>query len=171
MKNSFETTTSDFFTLPSEGDVEVTLIGTGGGYGESIVVKIGTSDWLVIDSCINPNDGGISLPLDYLTKIGVDLSTEVKLIVCTHWHEDHIRGMSNLLEKCSSAKFCISDVTDMEKFLRFVSFDKKKSERNSSSSTKEFESCLEISRKSQQKGRIKRASVDKVIHYTNVHNK
>lgn len=32
----------------------VSLIGTGGGYGESVVVQLGLNNWIVVDSCIDP---------------------------------------------------------------------------------------------------------------------
>ena len=31
----------------------VSLIGTGGGYGESVVVQLGMNNWMVVDSCID----------------------------------------------------------------------------------------------------------------------
>lgn len=31
----------------------VSLIGTG-GYGESVVIQMGTNNWMVVDSCIDP---------------------------------------------------------------------------------------------------------------------
>lgn len=96
---------------------EVTLIGTGGGYGESILVHLGFNNWIVIDSCVNPNTNE-SLPLWYLESIGVDVSKDVKLIICTHWHDDHIIGISTLLKKCLNAKFCMSKASDTKKFLQ-----------------------------------------------------
>ncbi len=82
--------------LPASHIAEVSLIGTGGGYGESSVIHVGNNEWIVIDSCINPNTFQC-LPLEYLRKIGVDVKTQVKSIVCTHWHNDHIQGMSQLV--------------------------------------------------------------------------
>ena len=98
---------------------EATLLGTGGGYGESQVIHLGENHWIVIDSCEDPKTK-MCLPLDYLQKRGVDTSTDVKMIICTHWHDDHIRGMGRLLQSCESAVFVMAKATDRDKFLRLI---------------------------------------------------
>lgn len=40
---------------PNKEETEITVIGTGGGYGECIILKIGKNDWIVVDSCICPH--------------------------------------------------------------------------------------------------------------------
>ena len=42
------------YDLPGAHTAEITLIGTGGGYGESCVVHYGENNWAVIDSCVDP---------------------------------------------------------------------------------------------------------------------
>ncbi|MBG7610690.1 MBL fold metallo-hydrolase, partial [Polaribacter sp. BAL334] len=115
----------NFFYPPLADEIEISLIGTGGGYGESVIVKLNLSEWAIIDSCINPNSGK-SLPLEYLEKIGVDYKTQVKFVICTHWHNDHILGISEVLKKCEMAKFCMPDVHNRDKFLLLVALDSKK---------------------------------------------
>ena len=127
---------------PTDSEVEITVIGTGGGYGESIVIKIGVDKWIIIDSCINPNTG-VVLALEYLQTINVDYS-KVVLIICTHWHNDHIRGLANVLSECINAEFCFSAVHDLQKFLLLCELDHTKSSKGSISSTNEFANCLEI---------------------------
>lgn len=129
-------------SYPKDSEVEVTLIGTGGGYGESIVLKVGIDSWIVIDSCINPFTKD-SLPLEYLLSIGVDLS-KVILIICTHWHNDHIKGLANTLSKCPNAEFCFSAVHDLKKFLLLCELDYTKTTKGSRSSTNEFAECMQI---------------------------
>jgi beta-lactamase superfamily II metal-dependent hydrolase len=131
---------------PNANIAEVTLIGTGGGYGESCVIHLGDDEWIVVDSCINP-ESKTSLPLNYLRELGVNTEKNVKLIVCTHWHDDHILGLSELLNECTNAKFCMSNVKDLKKFLQFVTLDYKKVKDNTSnSSTREFGRCIDIIR-------------------------
>jgi beta-lactamase superfamily II metal-dependent hydrolase len=127
---------------PNVNEVEITVIGTGGGYGESIVVKTGISSWIIIDSCINPSTKE-PLATQYLQNIGVDLN-DVKLVICTHWHNDHIRGISKVLQQCENAEFCFSDVHDLQKFLYLCELDHTKTEKGSISSTNEFAKCLQI---------------------------
>lgn len=85
---------------------EVYLIGTG-NYGESVVLNLGMNNWIVVDSCIDPTSKEV-LPLSFLKSKGVDIENDVKLIVCTHWHDDHIKGISKILEACKSSAFSMA---------------------------------------------------------------
>ena len=90
---------------PDENEFEVVLLGPG--YGESIVLHIGYGAWVIVDSCINHE--GKPRALEYLESIGVNPAQGVDLIVATHWHDDHIRGMAKLVEVCSKANFCCTN--------------------------------------------------------------
>lgn len=79
---------------PRPDQVEVTLLGPG--FGESILVHIGDNHWIIIDSCID-SDTGSPAAITYLEGLGVDPGEAVKVIVATHWHDDHIGGISTLL--------------------------------------------------------------------------
>ncbi|RYJ44521.1 MBL fold metallo-hydrolase [Flavobacterium beibuense] len=127
---------------PNSNEVEVSLIGTGGGYGESIVLKLSKNDWIIIDSCINPKNKK-PLPLEYLESINVH-PENIKLIICTHWHDDHIKGLSNILYKSENTSFVTSLVRDLKQFLLFISLDHQKSIKGGMRSTEEFGKCLQI---------------------------
>jgi beta-lactamase superfamily II metal-dependent hydrolase len=153
---------SNGLSIPNNETSEITLLGTGGGYGESIVIHLGGQNWIVVDSCINPNTKEC-LPLEYLKKIGVNISSDVKLIICSHWHDDHILGLSLLLDACQSAKFVITRTSDRKKFLQLLSLDYKKLEKESTnSSTIELNRCLEIIQK--RGTSISEASNGKIIY-------
>ena len=100
---------------PRDDEFELTLIGPG--YGESVVMHIGGGSWVLVDSC-----GRADAPaaLDYLAGIGVDPAKAVKLVVASHWHDDHIRGMANMASACSTAAFCCASVLCTEEFLAAV---------------------------------------------------
>ncbi len=148
-----------------ESKIEVTLIGTGGGYGESIVIHLGSNNWIVVDSCIDPHTRQ-SLPLEYLIKRGVDVANDVKAVICTHWHDDHIRGMSQLLKACCSSDFCMARTSDSKKFLLLVSLDYNKAKTESSaSSTIELSNCIKIIE--ERKGNLKTASQDRILYRFN----
>jgi len=135
---------------PDSNIAEIALIGTGGGYGEAVVIHLGNDKWVVVDSCIDPKSGK-SLPLAYLENLGVDVENSVELIVCTHWHDDHIQGISQLFEQCKTAKFAFARPTDTKKFLYLVGLDgMKDSAKISACSTREFKKCIDIR---QQRGR------------------
>lgn len=149
---------------PPNTQFEVTVIGTGGGYGETVLIHLGQREWIIVDSCKDPHSGKI-LGLEYLTTIGVNLETDVKLIVCTHWDDDHIRGISELLAECKNSIFCISAVSDQKKFLQLVSLDfEKLNKLGSMSSTKELMACLQINEK--RATPIRRALQDRVLYAT-----
>lgn len=103
---------------PDLDEIEVTLFGPG--YGESILIHIPGGEWIIVDSCI---DGESKSPaaLRYLNQIGVDVSRQVKLIVASHWHDDHMRGLSQTLRACSSSELCISGSLSCKEFVQLSS--------------------------------------------------
>ena len=104
-------------TIPPKPDqIELTL--TGPGYGECIVFHIGNCNWVIIDSCLDKKK--IPVALSYLRSLGVDPAKNVRLIVATHWHDDHIRGMGKLVETCSEANFCCSAALCEKEFLAMI---------------------------------------------------
>ena len=103
-------------TPPSNGELEITLFGPG--YGESIALHIGNDAWVLVDSCIDP--AGEPRALQYLNELGVDPARAVRLVVATHWHDDHIRGMAKLVTACSNAVFCCASALCEKEFLTFV---------------------------------------------------
>jgi hypothetical protein len=58
--------------------------------------------------------------MDYLRELGVDVERHVGLIVATHWHDDHVRGISAILRECKSAKLVISSALLSDEFLTLV---------------------------------------------------
>jgi glyoxylase-like metal-dependent hydrolase (beta-lactamase superfamily II) len=74
--------------------------------------------WIIVDSCIDGTSRGPK-PLDYLNKIGVDVTSAVEVVVATHWHDDHVRGISKILQACQSAIFCCAGAS-VYCFYRFL---------------------------------------------------
>lgn len=144
------------------------MLGTGGGYGESVILNLGNGDWVVVDSCKNPKTGEC-LPINFLNDRSVSLE-QVKLIICTHWHDDHIGGISMLLEDCPNAVFCFARANDIKKFLQFVKLDYQKvNTSTSNSSTEEFNKCLDILSTT---GRVaKDAICDRLLYSSNYADK
>jgi hypothetical protein len=81
-------------------------------------VHLGAGNWIVIDSCID-NESGKPASLNYFSEIGVNPSS-VKLVVATHWHDDHIRGMAEQIKTFSSARFCTSSALTNKEFLATI---------------------------------------------------
>ncbi len=103
-------------TPPGAGEFELTLFGPG--YGEGIVLHVGDGVWVIVDSCIDAD--GSPRALSYLESIGVDPTQAVALVVATHWHDDHIRGMERLVETCGQAIFCCASALCQTEFLSAV---------------------------------------------------
>ena len=98
---------------PGKNVFEITLFGPG--YGESVVLHVGNGAWIVVDSCIDQKNTPVAI--DYLNRLGVDPAEAVTLVVATHWHDDHIRGMARLVAACTNAKFCCAGVLCRKEFL------------------------------------------------------
>lgn len=89
---------------PADNEVEVSLFGPG--VGECVVVHGGGGRWLVVDSC-RETSASPPVALAYLSEIGVD-PDQVRLLVATHWDDDHIGGMAELHRALTSAAFWCS---------------------------------------------------------------
>jgi beta-lactamase superfamily II metal-dependent hydrolase len=96
---------SDLATRPRSDEVEISVFGPG--YGECIVLHLANDQWVIVDSCLE-SASQQSSALEYLTHLQVDVTTQVRLVVATHCHDDHIGGIGELFEKCKNACFACS---------------------------------------------------------------
>lgn len=122
---------------PGLDELEITTIGVGGFEGESIVIHLGNGKWCIVDSC-RSQEGEI-LPLFYLNALEVP-TTDVVRIICTHWHSDHIGGLSKILKECPNANFCYPIVGQSNNLLQYLIKGDKA--QGKSSVWKEFLACL-----------------------------
>ena len=98
---------------PRPDEIEFSLFGPG--YGECAVIHVGEGEWVVVDSCVS-DPRAQPVALDYLEGIGVSPEASVKLVVATHWHDDHIRGLAKLVAACKSAEFACTAALGQEDF-------------------------------------------------------
>lgn len=91
----------DLTSPPQPDELEISVFGPG--YGECVVVHAANHQWIVIDSCRSAT--GRAAAIEYLEVLRVDVSTQVRLVVATHYHDDHIAGIGELHEACNSAHF------------------------------------------------------------------
>ena len=101
---------------PDFDEIEVTLFGPG--YGEAVAVHLGEGSWILVDSCIDPS-AKASASGCYLDQLGVD-SAAVKVILASHWHDDHVRGISELAKKFPSAEFALSAIFNKSEAQAFL---------------------------------------------------
>ena len=125
---------------PTASEVEVSLFGPG--FGECIVCHLGYSQWIVIDSCVNQQTGN-PIAIDYLSGLGVDVAKDVKLVVATHWHDDHVQGIATLFSAASSAKFAMSAALQKKEFLAMLEASSKINLVRAESGTSELKAVFE----------------------------
>ena len=99
---------------PDSEELEVSVFGPG--YGESVLIHVGYGAWIVIDSCIDPKTKR-SAPLDYLESIGAAPESAIRLVVASHWHADHVRGLHQIFSAAKSAKFSCAESLASNEFL------------------------------------------------------
>lgn len=96
----------DYGTGPAADELEVTVFGPG--FGEAIAVHLGEHHWMLVDSCLDPATKSAA-SLAYLARLDVSLDC-VKSLIASHWHDDHVRGLSEIVAKCLRAELTISGV-------------------------------------------------------------
>jgi beta-lactamase superfamily II metal-dependent hydrolase len=105
-------------TPPKTDEFEISIFGPG--RGECILIHLGGNEWCIIDSCISR---GRTEPVavEYLRSFNNDALANVRLVVATHWHDDHIGGMASLLSHTPYAEFCCSMALGHEEFTTLIS--------------------------------------------------
>jgi beta-lactamase superfamily II metal-dependent hydrolase len=156
---------------PQPDEIEVSVFGPG--VGECIVVHLGNNDWAIVDSC-RERRSQQPVALVYLERLGVNESA-VKLIVATHWHDDHVRGLSDVLSLCPNAEFACSAALNREEFFTLVGYGR--SVKGAfSSGIDEFSSVLDFLKRSSpvkpsvahHPARLEWASSSKVLFRNNL---
>ncbi len=112
---------------PAHDEVEVTLFGPG--KGESCLVHLGGGRWLIVDSCRDQTTKDVPA-LAYLKGIGVDIATQVELIVATHAHDDHFAGIADIFQAASSATFILSNALTGDEFFALMDVDRIRQQLN-----------------------------------------
>ena len=97
-----ELTGSEYALAPAQSAFEVSVFGPG--HGECIVLHLGKGDWVVVDSHRHAETNE-PIAIRYLQALGVNIAEQVKMVVATHWHDDHMDGLGELFRASESAKF------------------------------------------------------------------
>lgn len=74
--------------------------------------------WIVVDSLFDEHRR--SVPLMYLESIGVNLVNDVTAILITHWHDDHVAGVGELVQSCPNAVVAMPLVFQSDEFIAFL---------------------------------------------------
>ena len=87
--------------------------------------------------------GSQSAAIAYLREVDVDLS-RVSKVITTHWHDDHIGGLSHVVDACGSADFCCAVALREPEFLGFASVYAEADPSPMARSTREIIEVLEL---------------------------
>ena len=149
---------------PSLDVLEVSLIGSG--YGESVIVHLGDGEWIIVDSCLERGgeDLSRSSAIAYLDEIGVDLAKRVSHVFATHWHGDHIAGLSEVVNHCESADFCCPVAFSDKEFHSFASVYADADLPKKTRSTEEIIRIMEILEERRKKPKF--LITDRLVHKT-----
>jgi len=128
----------DYGPPPAADEIEVTVFGPG--LGEAVVVHLGEDNWILVDSCVSEN-GSAPASAEYLTALGVE-TDRVRAIVATHWHDDHVRAISQLARTYIEADFFISGVLREQEALAFLATYSGRIAPGQTGGTKELVSVL-----------------------------
>lgn len=126
---------------PRNDELELSLFGPG--KGECIAIHLGNGNWMVVDSCISASDNK-PIALSYFERLKVDVPRQVKLVVVSHWHDDHIRGISQVVREANSALFACSAALRYEEFCTLVKQQQEMKLVEQTSGMAEFADVLEI---------------------------
>lgn len=125
--------------VPSPQTIECSLFGPG--VGECCVLHLGGGEWFIVDSCTGLD--GRPVALTYLEELGIDVAEAVSGVLVTHHHDDHIGGVSELLEAAESAKFYCPAAFNSDELLQLVRLQRNASSK-STNGTDELDRVFEI---------------------------
>lgn len=147
---------------PLANEIEISVFGPG--YGEALLIHVGNGRWVTIDSCIDETSGRPAV-LSYLEKLGVDPQTAIDVVIASHWHDDHVRGLKQLFSVATSAHFVCSSALAGSEFLALAKLYERPASRIPKGPT-ELDSCFrEVVARSKLSGRqvLKFAMADRVL--------
>jgi Predicted hydrolase (metallo-beta-lactamase superfamily) len=128
---------------PKPDEIEVSLFGPG--RGEAVAVHIGDGEWVLVDSCVDGRTGTHPV-VEYLRQIGVDLALDVALVVSSHAHDDHFKGIADLWRLCERASFVCPAALSGAEFRALIDVEEEVDPGVTVSAYREFRSVLEIAR-------------------------
>jgi beta-lactamase superfamily II metal-dependent hydrolase len=84
-----------------------------------VLLHLGDDDWCIVDSCLSRGLSD-SVAIEYLNGFQREALKKVRLVVATHWHDDHIRGLASILREVPSASFFCSAALNTDNFFTLV---------------------------------------------------
>ena len=133
---------SEIHTIGPPQPTEIEVCVFGPSFGECIIVHLGNGHWVVFDSCMN-HDGSEPVALSYLNALGLAPASAIKVIVATHWHNDHCKGLARIVGAAPAAYVWISSALTTPEFFRFAKRMGKNKTTVAGTKLSEFESVID----------------------------
>jgi len=102
---------------PRPDELEISLFGPG--RGECVVAHLGNNKWLIVDSCLAKGNSE-PVALQYFNRLNIDPYDAVKRIIISHWHDDHIKGISTIVKHCPAAYVYFPQALQQEEFFTLL---------------------------------------------------
>jgi Metallo-beta-lactamase superfamily len=135
--------------IPRPDQIEVCVFGPG--FGECILLHLGDGKWVVVDSCVHgPAKDPVALL--YLRALGLNPSRSIRLILATHWHDDHCRGLSKVVQAAPDAPIWISHSLTTRDFLKFAARMRRNTTTLAGTKLTEFTSVMDEIRRRHDAG-------------------
>jgi beta-lactamase superfamily II metal-dependent hydrolase len=121
---------------------------------------LGDGRWLLIDCLVEPD--GHPAPLKYLSDIGVAPSSALKLSVATHWHDDHVEGISTAYSAAPQAIIAIPFAMNRPEVDAFLGNARRGGSERISSGVRELD-AVAITRHSEKRAPFRLAKANTVL--------
>lgn len=145
-------------------DQTIEIVVFGKGVGESILFRVKDDKWIVIDSFIEPSSK-LPIALKYFRDNNMRID-DIVGILCTHWDDDHIRGISDIIKVHSNTLPVVMPIVLKDKRVR--EYVKSKITSNTPCIT-EFMRVLELKR--QNKCSVFRAISDRNLYRREINDR
>ena len=126
---------------PSADEIEVSLFGPG--YGEAIAMHVGDGQWMLVDSCWLDRSHGIAATAKYLEGLGV-ADDQVRNVVASHWHDDHVGGIASLVRRYRQAEFHFPSFLSERQGSEFLSAYSGQANPDADGTTELYNAMLEV---------------------------
>lgn len=126
---------------PADDEIEISVFGKG--YGEAIVIHVGDQRWIAIDSV---GVGTSSASRYYLEALGRAPANHLDVIIATHWHDDHVRGIADLFSAAEHAEIIVPMAMLNKEFIKFAASFVGQRTARFTSGVEEFGKILELAR-------------------------
>ncbi len=91
---------------------------------------------MAVDSFIA--ESGDPIAVDYVTSLGLD-PTVIRTVVCTHWDDDHSKGLDQVIKRCGPDKVWFTSVLTRQENMEFMLAQEKRATSSpSGSGTSQF---------------------------------